>query len=95
MVQLKGKTMKKAIAACLAATILLTGCGGDGDQGEVADLIIRAAEDAGVSPDADCIRDAANKLSDDDAAAIADAGLAGDPTISDGATDILIEILSC
>ena len=89
--------MKKAIAACLAATMILAGCGGgDGDQGEVAGIIIQTAEDAGISPNADCIRDAANKLNDEDAAAILElVGLDGNPTLSDGANDILVEILSC
>lgn len=89
--------MKKSILACVAAALIVVGCGGggDGDQGQVADIIIRAAEDAGASPNADCIRDAANKLSDADAAAMVEAGLDGDPSISDGANEILIEILTC
>ncbi len=94
---MKKTIFRKMTIACLAAAMILVGCGGggDGDQGEVADIIIKAAEDAGASPDADCIRDAAKKLSDEDEAAMVSAGLDGDPSISDGANDILIEILSC
>lgn len=91
--------MKKQLITALVAGLVLVACGGDSDsasnQDKVADLIIGAAEDAGASPDGDCIRDAAQDLSDDDAKAMVDAGLEGEPDISTEANEILAEILTC
>ncbi len=88
--------MKKLLASSLMAALLFAGCGGgDSDQDKVADIVIQAAEDAGASPDSGCIKDAAGRLSDDDAAALVDAGLQGDPTISADANGILADMLTC
>jgi hypothetical protein len=91
-------TMKTTFAAALVAGLVLVSCGSDSDgseQDKVADLIIQAAQDAGVEPDESCIRDAAKKLSDEDADAMVDAGIEGEPDISEAANDVLVEILTC
>ena len=84
------------LSITLVAGLALAACGGGGsDQDQVADLLIEAAADAGASPDADCIRDLAQDISDDDAEAMTDAGLQGDPDISEAAGEILAEMLLC
>lgn len=88
--------MKKHLITALVVSVALVGCGGgSSDQDEVADIVIKAAEDAGAEPDSDCIREHAGKLSDDDAGAMVDAGLEGDPDISAEANEILAEMLTC
>ena len=92
--------MKKQLVSALVAGLVLVACGSDSDGGssnqdKVADLIINAAEEAGASPDADCIRDTAKKISDADAKAMVDAGIQGEPDISTEANEILGEILTC
>lgn len=87
---------KHTRSIALVAGLTLAACGGGGsDQDQVADMLIEAADDAGASPDSDCIRDLAQDISDDDAEAMADAGLQGDPEISDAAGEILAEMLLC
>jgi hypothetical protein len=89
--------MKKPTRSlALVAGLALAACGGGGsDQDQVADLLIEAADDAGASPDSDCIRDLAQDISDADAKAMTDAGLQGDPDISQAAGEILAEMLLC
>jgi hypothetical protein len=92
--------MKTHLTAALIAGLVLVSCGSDSgggssEQDKVADLIIEAAQDAGVDPDESCIRDTAQKLSEADADAMVDAGINGVPDISDAANEILGEILSC
>ncbi|MDW3216337.1 MAG: hypothetical protein R8G01_20270 [Ilumatobacteraceae bacterium] len=87
---------KHTRSIALVTGLTLAACGGGGsDQDQVADMLIEAADDAGASPDSDCIRDLAQDISDDDAEAMADAGLQGDPEISDAAGEILAEMLLC
>lgn len=88
--------MKKQLAGALVAALALVACGGDSsDQDKVADLIIEAAESVGASPDSDCIREQAKKLSDADSAAMVSAGLDSEPDISEEANGILAEMLTC
>lgn len=87
---------KQTLSIALVAGLALAACGGGGsDQDQVADLLIGAAEDAGASPDPDCIRDLAQDISDADAKAMTEAGLEGDPDISEAAGEILGEMLLC
>lgn len=88
------------------AALALTACGGDdadsGPQGEVADMMIEALDEAseiegveGVEIDEDCIRDKVGELSDDDAQAILDAGPEGDPEVSAQADAIGESMIEC
>ena len=93
--------MKRILAAATVA-VFITACGSDGGggsdgnpQGEVADIVIAAAEEAGASPDADCIRENAERIDDGDAAALVEAGLDGDPEISAETGEILADMLLC
>lgn len=94
----------------LVTGLALTACGGDDDGGggggsvqdQVADMMVdsinetMAGEDtAGVSIDEDCVRDAAQQLSDDDAQKILDAGPEGDPDVSDDAMDAGESLMEC
>lgn len=100
---MKSTTTKAVrVVVTLAASIALVACGGsdDGDGGDspqdgVADLLIEAAEDAGADVDSDCVRETAQSMSDDDANLIVDAGLDGDPDISETANEVLAEMLLC
>lgn len=80
--------MRTTLTAGLAAAVLvLAACGSDdsspsGDQGEVADLLMEAAGDEGFELDRDCVNEKAGELSNDDAKALAEAGLEGDAEIS-------------
>lgn len=78
-----------------AATVAACGGGASGDQGEVADLFLQAAGDEGIEVDQDCVETAAGKLSDDDAAKILEAGIDGDPDVSDAANDVADEMARC
>jgi hypothetical protein len=92
--------MKHILAAATVA-VLLAACGSDGGgssddpQGEVADIVIEAANDAGASPDAECIREAAARIDTEQAELIVDAGLDGEPDISAETGEILAEMLLC
>lgn len=92
------------VAVTVAASIALVACGSDDDsrsespQDEVAELLIQAAEDNGASPDGDCIRDAMQPMSDDDANKIIAVGFGPDseqPDISTEASELLAEALLC
>ena len=94
--------MKQQMAAAIVAGLVIVGCGssdsdsgGDSPQDEVAEIIIGAAADAGAEPDADCIREKAQNISDEDAQAMVDAGLDGQPDISAEAGEVLAHILTC
>jgi len=80
------------------AALVLAGCGGGddgGQQGEVADMMLEAAETDGVALDEDCVRDVAGQLSDEDAAAIIEAGPEGDADVSAEADALGEEMFSC
>ena len=77
-------------ALAVVAPLGLVACGDDddggslsGDQQEGVDSMTEILEDLGAEVDADCITDLASQLSDDDAAALAEAGVDGDPELSD------------
>ncbi|MGA9277897.1 hypothetical protein [Ilumatobacter sp.] len=54
----------------------------DGEQGRVADLLMSGAADSGIELDEDCVNENVGQLTDDDAQAIADAGLTGEVEVS-------------
>ncbi len=87
----------RSLAIITASTLALSACGGGGggSQGEVADLFIEVAEGEGLVLDRDCVEQAAEGLTDDDARAIVDAGLDGDPEISDSAQAVGADIINC
>ena len=85
--------MKKLLISAVSATLLFSACGGssgDSAQDGVADLLIGVAEDQDLQLDEDCVRSTSAKFSDADAQALVDAGIDGDPEISD-AGDVLGE----
>ncbi len=59
-----------------------------GDQGRVADLLLSAAADEGFELDADCVNENVSELTDEDAKALADSGLEGNPEVSAAADAI-------
>lgn len=90
--------MRMKLFSALAATaVVAASCGGSGGgkQGEVADLFIELASDGGLELDSDCVKDAAEGLSDDDAEKIIEAGTEGDPELSPEAEAIGDEIFGC
>lgn len=89
--------MRKKLFSTLAATVVVVSAcgGGGGKQGEVADLLIEAADEGGLELDNDCVNDTAAKLSDDDAEKIVEAGTDGDPDVSPEAEALFDEIFNC
>ncbi len=92
--------MRKLILPIAAvAALTLSACGGDdgasGDQGEVADQLVAAAEAEGLELDRGCVEDLAGQLSDADAAAILEAGPDGDPEVSPAGQAIGDNLFSC
>jgi len=94
----------------LVTGLALTACGGDDDssggggsvQDQVADMMIDSINESmegedvsGVSIDEDCVRDATQQLSDDDAQKILDAGPDGDPDVSDDAGTAADALIDC
>jgi hypothetical protein len=83
--------MKSRLLATISiAALALAACGGDDDgggsgggddgpQSELADMVIGEMEADGLVVDDECVRDAVGQLSDDDAQALVDAGIDGDP----------------
>lgn len=61
--------------------LVLSACGGGGGpQDEVADMVLDEMSGEDVEMDEECVRDAAQELSDDDAQKILDAGPGGNAT---------------
>lgn len=90
--------MRTRFLATLTASMLaLAACGGGGGgaQGEVADLFIEVAEGEGLDLDRGCVEKAAEGLTDDDAQAIIDAGVDGDPELGDDAQAVGADIINC
>jgi hypothetical protein len=85
----------KAMAFGALLTLAACGGGGGGDQGEVADKLLEAADDAGIELEADCVKEKAAKLSDDDAQKILDAGENDDPDLSPEGEALTAELFSC
>lgn len=90
--------MKSRVVVAVSATaLILAACGGGGGkQDEVADMVLDEMEGEDVEVDEDCVRDAANKLSDDDAQKILDAGPDGQADdLSDDAMDAGASLFEC
>ena len=85
--------MRSTVLACLTVSALalaVAGCGGSDDddgigeqQQRVVDLLLSGAGEVGIELDDECVSENVAELSDDDAKAIADAGLEGEADISD------------
>lgn len=94
------KTLMGGLAVA-ALTLSFTACSSDnagGAQAEVADMMIEAFESEdleGIELDEDCVREVADELSDDDAQKIVDAGIDGDPDVSDEADEIGDKLADC
>lgn len=94
--------MKKLLISAVSTTVLLSGgllsaCGGSSGasaQDGVADMFIGLAADQDLKLDEDCVRTNAAEFSDADAQAMVDAGVDGDPDISDAADAIGDQIFS-
>jgi hypothetical protein len=94
--------MRIAITAAVTVGLFLSACAsGDGgssppsgDQGTVADLVMTAAGEQGLQLDRDCVDRNVAELTDEDAGALADAGLDGDADISDAGGAIGEKIFS-
>lgn len=91
-----------AAAATAFAFTSIAACGDDDDSGsgsvqdQVADMTIeQLGADEGVDVDADCVRDKANELSDDDARAVIDAGLSGDADVSEEGQAVAASLVEC
>ncbi len=87
----------RLIGSLAIGTLALAACGSGsgGQQGEVADMMLEAADDEGFDLDEDCVRETADKLSDDDAAKIIEAGPDGDADLSSDAEALANEMFSC
>jgi hypothetical protein len=87
----------RLIGSLAIATLTFAACGGGsgGQQGEVADMMLEAAGDEGFDLDEDCVRETADKLSDDDAAKIVEAGPDGNADLSEEADALANEMFSC
>ena len=90
--------MKKLMAAVAVASMLLIGCGSDGDSGgsgaqeELADLLV--TEEAGF--DEECVRDKTDELSDDDAQFLVDNIDATDTeAFSEGLQEWVLGLFDC
>jgi len=90
--------MRSTLLSCLATVALLAACGGSDDstpndapgvqQERVVTLLMSGAGDAGIVLDEVCVEQNVAELSDEDARAIADAGLDGEVDVSDEADAI-------
>lgn len=89
--------MRTRIISTLAiTTLVLSACGGSGgSQGEVADLLIESAAEEGLELDKGCVNDVADKLSDEDAEKMVEAGVDGEADISPEAEALAFEMISC
>ena len=87
------------IAGLSVAALTFAACSSDnasgGSQDEVADLMIQSAEETGFEIDEACVRDITDQLSDDDAEKIVEAGIDGDPDVSDEADALALELIDC
>lgn len=88
----------RVLAAIGVAGVVLAACGGGdgGTQDEVADMVLEEMSEEGVELDEDCVRDAAQELSDDDAQKILDAGPGGNAEgLSPEATEAADSLINC
>lgn len=91
-----------AAAATAFALTSIAACGDDDDGGsgsaqdQVADMTIeQLGVDEGVDVDADCVRDKAHELSDDDAQVVIDAGLSGEADVSADGQAVAASLVEC
>jgi hypothetical protein len=87
----------KPFSTLVVTAIVATACGGGGggQQGEVADLFMDLASEEDIELDRDCVEEAAEGLSDDDAEKIVEAGPEGDPDVSPEADAIAAAMFGC
>lgn len=87
-----------AVGTVVAITVAASACGGGdsaGQQREVADMFIEIVDARGLEFDRECVADAAELLSDDDAEKIVEAGTEGSSDISAAADEVGRQIMSC
>lgn len=72
-----------------------SGGGVAGDRGEAARLAIEAAAADGLELDEACVDELAAQLTDDDARAMVDAGIDGDPALSAEGEALTAQLLTC
>jgi hypothetical protein len=95
--------MRWKLFSTLAVTwVAVSACGGGGgdagdggQQREVADMFIEFASEQGIELDRDCVEEAAESLSDDDAERIVEAGTDGAPELSPEAEAVGDAMFSC
>jgi len=87
----------RIISTLTVAGLLISACGssGGGAQDDVADMFVEVMAEDDITIDADCAREEASKLSDDDAQKIVDAGPDGDPDISLDADEVAAGFARC
>jgi len=87
----------RLISAIAVAGLTMAACGGGsgGDRGEAVDIFVEAMAEQDIDVDRDCADDIVQKLSDDDIAAIVEAGAGGDASLSDEGDEITAGLLDC
>jgi hypothetical protein len=89
----------RLIGSIAIAALALAACGGDdsgGQQDEVADMMLTVmSEESGLSLDEACVREAAQGITDEDADKIVEAGMDGDPAISEESDQAIRSMASC
>ena len=87
----------RVLAGIGVGALVLSACGGGGGpQDEVADMVLEEMGGEGVEIDEDCVRDAAQELSDDDAQKILDAGPGGNADdLSPEAAETADSLIDC
>ena len=93
---------KLRVLVPIGLLVLASACNGDDggsglteDQQAAVDQLSGVEEDEGIVLDDDCVEETAAQLSDEDAAAIAEAGPDGDPELSAEGQALTLGLMSC
>ncbi len=87
----------RLISAIAVAGLTMVACGGGGggDRGEAVDIFVDAMAEQNITVDRDCADDLVQQFSDDDIAAIVEAGAGGDASLSDEGDEIAAGLIDC